>query len=141
MQPTEEARYDIAGRFDRLCLCKTGYPDLNDALRLLHAKRAEFLAVLEHPHLPMRNNLAENDIREYARIRKISAGTRSDLGRRCRDTFLSFKKACRKLGVSFREYLLDGLAGTGAIPRLSELMRLAADAGLGVAPEPALQSG
>lgn len=125
-QPTPAERQSIEQRFADLCLAKTGYPDLNDALQLLYAKREEFLAVLEHPHLPLHNNLAENDIREYARIRKISAGTRSDLGRRCRDTFLSLKKTCRKLGVSFCEYLRDRLSGTGLIPRLSELMRTTA---------------
>lgn len=127
-QPTPDARQSIEQRFSHLCLTKTGYPDLNDALGLLYAKRDEFLAVLEYPHLPLHNNLAENDIREYARIRKISAGTRSDLGRRCRDTFLSLKKTCRKLGVSFCEYLRDRLSGTGLIPRLSDLMRKAAEA-------------
>jgi hypothetical protein len=86
---------------------------------LLHAKREEFLTVLEYPHLPLHNNLAQNDIREYARLRKISAGTRSDLGRRCRDTFLSLKKTCRMLGVRFSEYLRNRLAGTRVIPRLT----------------------
>lgn len=126
LQSTPAERRSIEQRFTDLCLAKTGYPDLNDALLLLHAKRDEFLAVLEYPHLPLHNNLAENDIREYARIRKISAGTRSDLGRRCRDTFLSLKKTCRKLGVSFCQYLQDRLSGAGLIPRLSELMRTTA---------------
>lgn len=123
LQPTPDQRQTIETSFDQLCLGKTGYPDLNAALGLLHAKRDEFLAVLEYPHLPLHNNLAENDIREYARLRKISAGTRSDLGRRCRDTFLSLKKTCRKLGVSFREFLLDRLTGTRLIPPLTDLMR------------------
>jgi len=126
LKPTPNHRQRIEKRFDRLCLTKTGYPDLNAALGLLHAKRDEFLAVLEYPHLPLHNNLAENDIREYARLRKISAGTRSDPGRRCRDTFLSLKKTCRKLGVRFSEYLRDRLAGTRLIPRLTELMRKSA---------------
>jgi len=134
LTPTPDQRQTIEQRFDQLCLGKTGYPDLNAALRLLHAKRDEFLAVLEYPHLPLHNNLSENDIREYARLRKISAGTRSDLGRRCRDTFLSLKKTCRKLGVSFCEYLLDRLSGAGGIPRLTELMRKIAQA----EPEPPL---
>jgi hypothetical protein len=43
---------------------------LKAALGLLHAKREEFLAVLAYPHLPLHNNLAENDIREYERLRK-----------------------------------------------------------------------
>jgi hypothetical protein len=124
--PTPELRQDIEHRFDQLCLTKTGYSELNAALELLHAKREQFLAVLEYPHLPLHNNLSENDIREYARLRKISAGTRSDQGRRCRDTFLSLKKTCRKLGISFREFLWDRLTGGCAIPRLSEVMRATA---------------
>jgi len=95
--PDQATKESIESRFEELCLGKTGYPDLNDALRLLHAKRSEFLAVLEYPHLPLHNNLSENDIREYARFRTISGGTRSDEGRRCRDTFMSLKKTCRKL--------------------------------------------
>lgn len=101
---------------------------MNDALSLLHAKRAGLLAVLEHPHLPLHNNLSETDIREYARLRKVSGGTRSDLGRRCRDTFLSLKKTCRKLGVSFWQFLKDRLTGADTIAPLPDLMRQAAAA-------------
>jgi hypothetical protein len=128
LEPTETAREAIEGQFDQLCQTKTGYPDLNEALGLLGAKRDAFLAVLEYPHLPLHNNLSENDIREYARLRKISGGTRSDTGRRCRDTFMSLKKTCRKLGVSFQSYLRDRLTGRGEIPLLADLMRTVANA-------------
>jgi hypothetical protein len=121
--PTPEFRERIDASFNSLCLTETGYPALDVALSLLHAKREQFLAVLEYPHLPLHNNLSENDIREYARLRKISAGTRSDQGRRCRDTFLSLKKTCRKLGISFRDFLRDRLTRAGRIPKLSDLMR------------------
>lgn len=121
--PSEPEKQAIESMYDELCQHKTGYPDLNEALGLLHVKRSEFLAVLEYPHLPLHNNLSENDIREYARLRKISGGTRSDTGRRCRDTFMSLKKTCRKLGVSFQSYLRDRIRGSGEIPPLSELMR------------------
>jgi hypothetical protein len=114
--PTAEQCQSIEQRFDQLCLAKTGYADLNDILGLLNSNRDEFLAVLEYPHLPLYTNLAENDIREYTRIRKVSAGTRGDLGRRCRDTFPSPNKPCRKLGVSFCEYLREGLTGAGVTP-------------------------
>lgn len=122
-QPTELSSATIRGQFETLCQTKTGYPDLNEALTRLHAKRDEFLAVLDHPHLALHNNLSENDIREYARLRKISGGTRSDEGRRCRDTFMSLKKTCRKLGVNFQQYLRDRIRGRGEIPLLSALMR------------------
>jgi hypothetical protein len=50
---------------------------------------------------------------------KISGSTRSDEGRRCRDTFASLKKTCRKNGISFWEYLLDRLRGPARIAPLA----------------------
>ena len=111
--------------FDRLFQRRTGFTDLNEALRRIHEKRDDLLLVLDHPEIPLHNNLSEGDIREWAKKRKISAGTRSELGRRCRDTFISLKKTCRKLGVSFWRYLQDRIRGTHDIPTLPELIRQA----------------
>ena len=59
----------------------------------------------------------------YVKKRKISGGTRSDEGRRCRDTFASLKKTCRKLGISFWQYLTDRLnGGESAIAPLPEII-------------------
>ena len=96
---------------------------LDLALKRLHRNKAELLLVLEHPEIPLHNNLSERDIREYVKKRKISGSTRSDLGRRCRDTFTSLKKTCRKLGVSFWEYLQDRVRGRNAIRPLHEIIR------------------
>jgi len=52
--------------------------------------------VLDRSEIPLHNNLSESDIREYAKRRKVS-----DMGRKRRDTFISLKKTCGKLGVSF----------------------------------------
>ena len=112
--------------FDRLFRRRTGFADLNEALRRIHEKRDDLLLVLERPEIPLHNNLSESDIREWAKKRKISAGTRSELGRRCRDTFVSLKKTCRKLGVSFWRYLQDRIRGLHEILALPELMRQAA---------------
>ena len=65
----------------------------------------------------------ESDIREYVKRRKISGGTRNEAGRRCRDTFASLKKTCRKHGVRFWNYLQDRVRGLGKIPRLADLIR------------------
>jgi hypothetical protein len=112
--------------FDRLFRRRTGFADLNEVLRRIHEKRDDLLLVLERPEIPLHNNLSENDIREWAKKRKISAGTRSELGRRCRDTFVSLKKTCRKLGVSFWRYLRDRICGEHEILALPDLMRQAA---------------
>ena len=74
---------------------RTGIVDLNAALRRLHETRSGLLRVLDHPEIPLHKNLSESDIREWAKTRKLSAGTRSELGQRCRDTFVSLKKPCR----------------------------------------------
>lgn len=122
-QPTPEQKMTLAQRFEALCEQKTCFSSLNQALRRLHKNQAELLLVLERPELPLHNNLSEQDIRDYVIRRKISGGTRSDLGRRCRDTLASLRKTCRKLGVSFWDYLQDRLQGLGQIPRLSALLR------------------
>ena len=65
---------------------------------------------------------SEQDKREFVTKRKISGSTRSNEGRRCRDTFASLKKTCRKLGISFWEYLTDRVWGKNVIPTLGELI-------------------
>jgi hypothetical protein len=53
---------------------------------------------------------------------KISGGMRSELGRRCRDTLSSLKKTCRKLGISFWDYLADRISHTNCIPLLPHIL-------------------
>jgi len=79
--------------------------------------------VLERPEIPLHNNESERDIREYVKRRKISGSSRSDDGRRCRDTFISLKKTCRKLRVSFWRYLQDRIIDQFIIPPLPSLIR------------------
>jgi hypothetical protein len=121
--PTPQRRGRLENDFDRLFLKKTGWSELNEALRTIHAKKSGLLLVLDHPQIPLHNNLSENDIRQYVKKRKISAGTRSDAGRRCRDTFLSLKTTCRKLGVTFWRYLQDRIHDLHGVPPLADLIR------------------
>jgi hypothetical protein len=121
--PTPQRQGRLDNDFDRLFLKKTGWPELDEELRKIHGKKSELLLVLEHPEIPLHNNLSENDIRQYVKKRKISAGTRSDAGRRCRDTFLSLKTTCRKLGVTFWCYLRDRIRRLNEIPPLADLIR------------------
>lgn len=113
---------ELESRFDQIFTQTTSFETLNQVLRRLHQRKAELLKVLERPELPLHNNASEQDIREFVTKRKISGGTRSNEGRRCRDTFASLKKTCRKLGVSFWKYLTDRVCGTNLIPPLGELI-------------------
>jgi len=76
----------------------------------LHANKPELLRVLDRPEIPLHTNGSENDIRAQVIRRKVSGGTRSDMGRDCRDAFLGLMKTCQKLGVSFWNYLGARLA-------------------------------
>jgi hypothetical protein len=109
--------------FDDIFTQTTSSAVLNLALKRIYNNKSELLLVLERPDIPLHNNGAENAIREYVKRRKISGGTRSDTGRKCRDTFTSLKKTCRKLGVSFWQYLKDRIENIGLVPDLSELVR------------------
>ncbi|MCD6585977.1 MAG: transposase [Desulfobacteraceae bacterium] len=101
------------------------------ALDRIYKNKSELLLVLQRPEIPLHNNLSENDIRGYVKKKKISRGTRNENGRRCRDTFSSLKKTCRKLGISFWDYLKDRLSGNNSIPLLSDCIRHRAKASAG----------
>jgi hypothetical protein len=122
-KPDEAQRPVLEARFDALVEQRTGYPSINGVLKEMRDHKADLLRVLERPEIPLHNNAEESDIREFVKRRKISGGTRSDAGRRCRDTFASLKKTCRKLGVRFWDYLHDRVRGLAKIPRLADLIR------------------
>jgi hypothetical protein len=122
-KPAPSQKAGLVARFDALCAWRTGYPSVDGVLREMHDHKADLLRVLERPEVPLHNNTSESHIREYVTRRKVSGGTRSDAGRRCRDTFTSLKKTCRCLGVNFWEYLQDRLLGRGLVPRLAALIQ------------------
>jgi hypothetical protein len=125
-QPDPTVKAQLTTAFESLCATETTCEPLNQVLEHLQANQAELLRVLERPELPLHNNRSENDLRDMVKKRKISAGTRSDEGRRCRDTFASLKKTCRKHGLSFWEYLKDRVSGLKVIPPLADWIRRAA---------------
>lgn len=119
-QNQEQARLSI--RFDEIFSQSSCFESLDQVLARLKRRKAELLLVLEKPELPLHNNASEQDIREFVKKRKISGSTRSEDGRRCRDTFASLKKTCRKLGVSFWNYLRDRVSSKNQIPQLGQLI-------------------
>jgi hypothetical protein len=122
--PDPTAKPILTARFDAVVDQKTNYPtSIGQVLKEMRAHQADLLCVLERPEVPLHNNGMESDIRGYVKVRKISGGTRSEAGRRCRDTFSSLKKTCRKLGVSFWAYLKDRIRGRGQIAWLPDLIR------------------
>ena len=123
--PTERRRGQLRARFHRIFCRRTGFATLDRLLQRLHANKAELLAVLDHPGIPLHTNGSENDIRCQVTKCKISGGTRRDLGRDCCDAFLGLTKTCTKLGIAFWDYLGSRLAipGHPTVPPLSDLIR------------------
>jgi hypothetical protein len=125
--PSDKRKAELQAQFDDIFTAKTCFATLNAALLRLHKNKSELLLVLDYPEIPLHNNLSERDIREYVKKRKISGSTRSERGRRCRDTFASLKKTCRKLGVSFWSYLKDRISGQNSVSFLPDLIRQQAE--------------
>ena len=122
-KPGKTQRKILRQRFDEIYTQKTSYATLNRTLKRIHNNKAELLVVLDRPEIPLHTNGSETDIRDYVKKRKVSGGTRSDEGRRCRDTFASLKKTCRKLDISFWHYLTDRLGiGEQAIAPLPNII-------------------
>ena len=96
---------------------------LNDLLSRTRSRKEGLLLVLKYPFIPLHNNDCERDIREYVKRRKISGSTRSEAGRKARDTFTSLKKTCMKLGINFYDYLKDRLIDKSTIPKLKTLIK------------------
>jgi hypothetical protein len=128
-QPSSEMSSRLQDKFDEVfgrCYIRHGL--LNGVLNQIRNHKIELLQVLDCSEFPLHNNAAETDIREYVTRRKISGGTRSELGRRARDTFVGLKKTCRKLGISFWNYLTSRLHGSEQLLSLSDVIRAKAAA-------------
>jgi len=123
--PALAAKSELAARFDAIFTTTTGFITLDRLLARLHAHKAELLAVLERPDVPLHTNGSENDIRAHVTRRKVSGGTRSDLGRDCRDAFLSLMKTCNKQAIRFWDFLGArlGVPGAPSVPLLPDLIR------------------
>lgn len=121
--PTPTMSVALGSGFDLLFGQRTGWATLDRLLGRIRQHKEDLLRVLARPDMPLHTNASETDIRDYVKVRKISGGTRGDLGRQCRDTFASLKKTCRKLGVSFWAYLIDRVTLAGQIPPLADVIR------------------
>src|SRR5207342_2112571 len=108
--PTSRRASELRRRFSRIFSATTGFATLDRLLARLNAQKKNLLVVLARPEIPLHTNGSENDIRCQVTRRKISAGTRSDPGRDCRDAFLGLLKTCTKLGFTFWDYLGARLA-------------------------------
>jgi len=128
----------LESEFDRLFDANTGYAELDKRIAKTQAKKESLLLVLKHPELPLQNNPAELGVRQRVRKRDVSFGPRTQAGVRAWDTFATLAATCKKLGVSFYEYIHDRISAANQIPPLADLVTKAAkDLNLGWSFSPA----
>ncbi len=123
--PNKTKSMYIHERFDSIFSTVTGYGTLDERIAKTKKKKDELLLVLDYPNVPLHNNLAEIAVREGVIKRKISYGTRSELGRLAWENMLSIQDTCRKLGISFYRYLYDIFSDSYSMPRLYDLITIA----------------
>lgn len=122
LQPSLDQQSQLSKRFDEIFNANYESNGLQALMANTRSRKEGLLLVLTRPFLPLHNNDCERDIREYAKRRKISGSTRSEAGRKARDTFTSLKKTCRKLHVAFWSYVRDRLSDEQIVPRLADLI-------------------
>ncbi|MCP4239263.1 MAG: IS66 family transposase [bacterium] len=71
---------------------------------------AAIWAVLDHPHLPLTNNRAEQALRHWVILRKISFGTRTEQGSRALALLASVIETCRLRQIKPWPYLAEVIA-------------------------------
>lgn len=121
-QPTPEHAAHLSQEFDELFSTVTGYTALDERIAKTKAKKAQLVLVLEHPEIPLHNNLAELGARRRVRKRDVSYGPRTSTGKKAWDTFMTLGATAQKLGVSFYQYIYDRVSGTLQIPSLAALI-------------------
>jgi hypothetical protein len=121
-QPDIGLKIHIEWLFDSLFLTETGYTMLDETKAATMKRKQRLLRVLDFPMIPIHNNAAEIALREGVIKRKISYGTRSNTGKLAWENMLSILDTCRKLKVSFFEYIRDILSKSYSMPRLNQMI-------------------
>jgi len=110
--PTQKKKDTIRNLFDKITKQVTGYEQLDKQLALTRKKRKKLLLFLDYPIVPIQNNQAERDIREFVIMRKISGETKSLKGDRSIERHLSVIQTAKKQGLHIFETLHGLLTNT-----------------------------
>ena len=101
-----DARARVRARFDRLAHARR-FADHADLARLQSRIRDHFEGIvlfLDRPDVPFTNNATERDLRPIAVLRKITGGTRSEVGSRTTEHWMSITQTLHKNDIELREW-------------------------------------
>jgi hypothetical protein len=122
INPTPEKKVMLLLEFDKLFSTTTCYADLNDRILKTLAKKDKLLRVLDLPQLPLHNNGTEIEVRAVKRKSDVSYQTRNNKGTKALNTFMTINQTCKKMGVSFYQYVYDRESGQFKLPSLAVLI-------------------
>lgn len=122
--PSFRKKEFIKQEFDRITSIKTMVKPIDEQLARTRAKHKNLLLFLKYPKLPLHSNMIESDLRERVIKRKISLQNRSVRGVRAWDVMLSLMVTCRKIKLSFWNYLQDRIAHLGNILPLGKVIKI-----------------
>ena len=121
INPTQEEAKSLESEFVKIFSKKNGYDPLDKALNGILIKKDQLLLALKRPEAPIHNNGSETEGRESV-VRSRISKTNSEIGTKSRDTFLSLMKTCRKLKISFWDYLHDRIHNSNKIENLAKII-------------------
>jgi len=121
--PSCELAQLLSVEFDKLFSTKTGYDELDDRIAKSKAKKIELLTVLNHPQIPLHNNLSENGARSQKRREDVSLHTITKEGTKAKDTMMTIIETAKKYSVSSYKYIFDRISKAYKMPSLSDLIR------------------
>jgi len=133
-EPCEQQTEILSTEFDRLFSTKTGYDDLDERIERSKNKKDELLVVLEHPEIPLHNNLSEGGARSEKRRQDVSLQTKTEKGTKAKDTMMSIVETCKKLGISAYRFIYDRVSGQNKMPSLADMVKAKAE-GTFISPE------
>jgi hypothetical protein len=114
-------RETVEKQYDALLAMKSTSSTINTVIKSFREYREEMLKALDHPGLPLHNNESEGDLRTFVKRRKISGSTKSEKGKKFRDSLATLKQTCFRLGLSFWKY--SSLWFREKPPDLAQLVR------------------
>ncbi len=121
--PFPKLAKSLSEDFDTLFSTETGYNALDERITKSKAKKTELLTVLDHPEVPLHNNMSENAAREVKRRQDVSLHTISDKGTKAKDTMMTIVSSCKKLVVNAANYIYDRISQNLKMPSLAKLIR------------------
>jgi len=121
-EPSSQQAEILKTEFDILFSTTKGYDDLDQRIAKSKAKKQALLVVLEHPEVPLHNNLSENGARVEKRRQDVSFQTITPEGTEAKDTMMSIVETCKKLGISAMAFIHDRVNQLGKFPKLADMI-------------------